>query len=363
MISPRLVKYMELGTRQMTFGFDNRTADRLDSVFTFIEKKHQAEGPVPLEELISPSQLLDAFGEEEILQTVFWLAEERKVHFSAGGRIVSHRQTKKILTQSPGRPVSIVINRPVDGHRFSLALNTGAAILPALDRGIDQYAFSRLIFSQFKTWQEKLAFYAPRAEQPFFPGKREIRNGRTLLARVLENQDAHSLILSCVTYQSRLIQLAETLNTLTRFYDQDLFFWQEFIERMQAFQTNREEIRKDEAIFETYRRLSAILESPFPFLRVEEAKGLLKEVQAFHERIEHKKLLAVRSRAMDRTDKMVQKLISLFDTFESDLEYRNQCLHDLRSLNRRIGTSRCADEIRALLDEAKDLFVDVIEDI
>lgn len=181
--------------------------------------------------------------------------------------------------------------------------------------------------------------------------------------KVLENQDTHSLILSCVTYQSRLIQLAETLNTLTRFYDQDLFFWQEFIERMQAFQTNREEIRKDEAVFETYRRLSTILESPFPFLQVEEAKGLLKDVQAFHERIEYKKLLAVRSRAMDRTDKMVQKLISLFDIFESDLEYRNQCLHDLRSLNRRIGASRYADEIRALLDEAKDLFVDVIEDI
>jgi hypothetical protein len=56
-------------------------------------------------------------------------------------------------------------------------------------------------------------------------------------------------------------------------------------------------------------------------------------------------------------------LIGLFDTFEIDQEYRNHCLHELRILNKRIEKNGRIEEIDTLFNDAKDLFVDVIEEI
>jgi len=96
---------------------------------------------------------------------------------------------------------------------------------------------------------------------------------------------------------------------------------------------------------------------------VTEAERLLIDVQNFHERIERKKMELLRSNALVNTEKMIRKLINLFDTFESDQEYRNHCLHELRTLSKRIEETNRIEEINTLSDDAKDLFVDVIEDI
>lgn len=58
------------------------------------------------------------------------------------------------------------------------------------------------------------------------------------------------MILSCLKYQSRIIQLAETMAVLTKFYNQRLPFWQGFIDQMQAFETNLTKIKTDKQIFQ-----------------------------------------------------------------------------------------------------------------
>lgn len=94
-----------------------------------------------------------------------------------------------------------------------------------------------------------------------------------------------------------------------------------------------------------------------------EVEGLLVDVQAFHQRVEREKMETFRSNALEKTDKMIKKMINLFDTFESDQEYRNHCLHELRILNKRIQISSRIEEIDTVFNDAKDLFVDVIEEI
>lgn len=362
-ISPKLLKKIELGPRQLTFGFDNRTTDSMDCVFSFIEKKYQTGGPVNLDEVISSSRLLEEFSAQEILQAMFWLAEELKVHFFVEELISSPRQIKQMLTTTPACPVFVVTNKPVDKHTFEQAIKTCRAISDRLPEEPDQYTFSRMLISEFKTWHKKIASYASLAEQPFFPGRKEIKSCMVLLDKILKNQDSHSVILSCVKYQSRIGKLSETINVLTQFYDQKLAFWRRFIDQMQAFEANSAEIRKNKAIFEKYRRLSEIMKSSFPFPMVVEAENLLGDVQDLHEEIEHKKILAIRSNALAKTDKMIQKLINLFDTFESDKEYRNNCLHEIRILSKKIEASRQIEEINILLNDAKDLFVDIIEEV
>ncbi len=171
------------------------------------------------------------------------------------------------------------------------------------------------------------------------------------------------MIIACMKYQSRIVKLTETIVVLTKFYNQKRSFWQIFIDQMQAFEINLTTIKNDKKIFSKYRRLSEIIKSPYPYPMLTEAERLLIDVQAFHQQVEREKMKTFRSNAMEKTEKMIRKLISLFDTFESDLEYRNNCLHELRILNKRIGKSGRIEEINTLFNDAKDLFVDVIEEI
>ncbi len=363
MIFCKLAKKIELGPRQMVFGFEGRNTNNQDSVLLFIEKEYQAGGPAALDGLISSKSQSEELSELEILQIIFWLAEELKIHFFTKDHIISPLQTKRMLIENSNNRVFVVTNKQVDRLKFEQALNMGRSILPALPEQVDQYTFSRHLVTEFKTWQTTLKSYASQAEQPLFPGRKEIKNSTILLAKFLEKQDSYSMIISFLKYQSRIVQLAETAMVLIRFYTQKLSFWQIFVDRMQAFETNLTEIRKDNNILTKYCRLSEIFKSPYPYPLINEAECLLTDVQDFHQRVEQKKMETLRSKAFAETDKMVRKLISLFDTFESDQKYRNHCLSELRALSKRIEKGNGIEEINTLYNDAKDLFVDVIEEM
>jgi hypothetical protein len=113
-----LVKKVELGPRQMTFGFEDRMSKNMDTIFSFIEKEYQVGGPVALDLLISSKVLLDDLLVQEILQTVFWLAEELKIHFFTKNHTSSPLQTKQMLVENQNAAVCVVINRQVDLRSF-----------------------------------------------------------------------------------------------------------------------------------------------------------------------------------------------------------------------------------------------------
>lgn len=362
-ISRRLIKKVMLGPRQMTFGFENQVSHHMDLVFSSVEKVYQKGGPVRLDHLTSLPAFAEKMSVMDLLQAVFWLAEELKVHFFIDSHISPPLQTKKILVENPERAVFVVINKPMDTAMFKQACEIGRSVLPSLPENIDQYAFSRHIVNTLKTWLERLVSYAPLAEQPFFPGRKEIKNNTVLLKKMLEKQDSHSIISAVLKYRTRMNQLAEAVEKLTGFYNHNQAFWQVLVEQMENFEVNLAEIQKNQEIFSKYTRLTEIMKSSHPYPMVTEAKGLLILVQDFHRKVEQEKVKILRADTMVKIDKMVQKLRSLFDTFDSDQEYRNHCLYQLRNLNNQIENSDGVEKINQLFNDAKDLFVDVIEEI
>ncbi len=101
--------------------------------------------------------------------------------------------------------------------------------------------------------------YREWAEQPFFPGRKQIQNSQALLDRLLDRQDSHSLILNYLKYQSRLPKLVKSMAVLHKFHDHELSFWQIFVDKMQAFEINLDQIRKDQKLFAAYNRLLEIM--------------------------------------------------------------------------------------------------------
>ncbi len=361
MIAVRLIRKIELGPRQMTFGFDDGASGHMDFMYALIEKKYQAAGPVPLDCLIDPEKIPQVPDPFDLLQTVFWLAEALKIHFFISDQTMPPFQAKQMLLENPDCTMAVVINKPVDSYRFDQARDSVVPILPSLPGDLDQYAFSRAVVNELGSWQTRLNSFQPHAEKPGFPGIALIKNSLVLIDRLLENKDSHSIIHACLKYRKKMPELARNLHTLTDFYTCRLAFWTTFTEQMNDFQENMEMIRDNGSMNLIYRQLSNILNSSQPFDLVKKAEELLPELSSFHNQIEQEKTQRLRNSCLEKTDKMIHKLSTLFDTFDTEDAYRNDTLHTIRNLNKKIGLADSMDEITALFNDAQDLFVDIIE--
>ena len=68
--------------------------------------------------MCSSDLLLDDLSVPEILQAMFSLAEELKIHFFSKDHTSSPLQTKQMLIENPDTAVFVVINRQVDRQCF-----------------------------------------------------------------------------------------------------------------------------------------------------------------------------------------------------------------------------------------------------
>jgi len=362
MIPIRFVKKIELGPRQMTLGFDDPGAMDLDVVYACIEKAYQAQGPVALHTLVAPQPPVPGTpGPPDILQAVFWLAEELKVHLYIADQPVSPFQAKQTLLKDADTTIDIVINHPVDQNRFALAKDLCKVFLPDLPEKPDQYTFSRAVANQLESWRTRLLGYQKYPGQPNLPGKTLVNNCLTLIDRLTEKKDSRTIIQAVVKYQSKIPELAGNVQVLSDFYVRKCSFWTTFTEQMEAFNQNMEMIRDNAQAHSIYRKLNGIRNASYPFDQIEKAEQLLPELKAFHNRIEQEKTERLRKDCLRQTDKMIRKLSTLFDTFDAEDTYRNDTLHELRTLRKKIGSCRDMKDIKTLFNDAKDLFVDIIE--
>lgn len=363
MIPVRHIRKIELGPRQMTFGFEDGLSRHMDEAYNAVQLECESQGSAAMDGLMESCENMSGLGEIQLLQSLFWLAEESRIHFRIEDTPVSPAQTKQILLDRPETCVLIFVNRQADEGLFKEAGKIGAAILPEDPADMDQYEFSRAMLALFDKWQSRLESYAEKAENDNFPGKKDISAGLGFLEKLMLRKDSYSVIQNCYKYGTRITSTAEKIDVLTQFYSRDAAFWQELLDRMAQFKANMPQIKTNEAVYPQYRRLEEIirLKSPYPYL--EEARSAFESVLACHREIEQKKLDVSRKMAVAGVDKMVNKLIGLFDTFEIDTEYRNEMLIDLRGLIKEIETSRSIAHIERLQADAKDLFVEVIEEI
>lgn len=362
MIPIRIIKKVELGPRQMTFGFDNSNTMNLDFVYSFIETEYRTQGPVTLQRLIESQNIISKIPEPaDILQAVFWLAEELKIHLYFADQPVSPFQAKQTLIEDVDSTIDLVINQPVDVNRFARAKDAADTFLPHLPKDLDQYTFSRAVANGLESWRTRLTSYQSHTDQLKLPGEARINNSLLLIDRFLEKKDSHAVILALVKYQSKIPELTDNVQVLSDFYTRKHLFWITFAEQMENFKHNMEMIRDNEQIHSIYRKLKGILNHSDPFDQIEKAEHLLPELKEFHDRIEQEKTERFRKECLEQTDKMIHKLSTLFDTFDAEDEYRNNTLHEFRNLHKKIGSRRDMDEIKTLFNDAKDLFVDTIE--
>jgi len=181
---------------QLTFGFENNHSKQQDRLLYFIKNQIETYGQVVLDQFIQYVKERHEWSEFLILQNIFLLAQELKIHFRINKENLDPYNVKKILLENPDQPVEIVTNKSVDDFVFQRTKRfyqklSGKNIIDNYD---DQYEFSRLLAEEIRHWESCLNRYNPYTKKPYFPGKEQINRGLSVINKISAKLDSFSLI-------------------------------------------------------------------------------------------------------------------------------------------------------------------------
>lgn len=352
------IKSVELGPRQLSFGFDTRESDVQDLVMTHLIHGIETRGQVWLEPFVV--QLSDSLGsaEQEILQAIFWLAHELEIQFRVAGQTILPHQAKKRLLDDPQADIRLITPKTVEDCLFQQVQQRWGNIFKFPRGDMDQHGFAFALLQALKEWQTRLRSFKTLAQRPHFPGAHHIEALQLFLKTLLIKQDAYSLIHACFTHGERITAMAEEIEALTQFYTQDMEFWDQLIHALADFQVNLPELAKIPEAAEAHERLTHIVASASPYALVPEARSLVFLLKEHHDAIEKRKLEAYRKEARSKIEAIMEKLEDLFHEHHTDQDLRNRSLLGLRGSIKQLDYLNDQGEMARLLLDIQDLFDD-----
>jgi len=74
------INNIEVGFRQLTFGFEKNNSKEQDRIMYYIKDQTETYGHVVLDEFVQYVRELHELSESLILQNIFWFVRELKIH-------------------------------------------------------------------------------------------------------------------------------------------------------------------------------------------------------------------------------------------------------------------------------------------
>ena len=344
--------------RQLEFGFEKHWVETRDRVVSCATRLAEQSGDAPLEEIVRLGEERFGLKKPEIVQHVFWLAQDSKLEFRAGGKPLTPQRAKKTLLDSASQAVTVIPTRCVDEAVFEHVKRFFQTLTGEVNPGgvEDPYDFSRLLEKRIRRWEIALESFLPAAQQPCFPGEREIQEGLALIKKLSEKRDAFSLITGFYENRDPILKLVADMVKLSDFYSWQRKFWETLIDSMERFSLESEELRQRSEIADSLDRLAHILSSPEPYALVDEARELLRRVGPCHARIVSRKTEEARAAALEKVRHRIDRLAELLDNHQAGADLRNQSLISMRQIEKRILAAETIQAIRTLGEDAEDKF-------
>lgn len=352
------IKDIELGPRQLTFGFENNHSKQQDQILYYIKRQIETHGQVVLEEFVQ--YVKDRFGGSEfaILQNIFWLAQELKIHFRINKQSLDPYHVKKNLLENPDQQVEIVTNESVNDLVFQSAKQfyqklSGKNIIATYD---DQYEFSRLLAEDIRNWKSCLNTYKSFAKKAYFPGKEQIESGLSLIHTISAKLDSFSLINAFYVSRDPILKLVDDVKTLSEFYTRHLDRWVILAESIEEFTKNIPELKNKTDIITAFDRLKQILSTSQPYGRVEEAWELYKKIKIYNDIIVKNKTEHYRMEMLTLLDHMIEEMKNHLKKHKAKPDLRNKFLYSLRMFSKNIRRAKDIETINQLKSDAKEKF-------
>jgi len=359
------IKQIVLGPRQLTFGFDNHAEEDQFFVISCVTTQFESLGQVVLDKLVDHVMELSDFTELDVFQYIFWSAHELKIHFRIDGKNMPPFETKQILLNSPGKCVEIITNKPVKNSIFQDVISFYKNLSKEQNHHTfdDQYDFACSLLSNLKKWESSLISFKAIAQKPFYPGKETIKKHLQSLKMMLTRQDSYSMIYICYNHKERIAEIAGDVKLLSSFYPREVNFWELLIKSIEEFHINLTEIKKNSEIFADFNRLTQILMSQAPYNLITEADKLLKIIQSHNNLIVQKATEAHRKMAISKVDAMIEKIVDLFDSYDSGQDLRNEYLYAVRRSKKQLLHTQNIRQIDLSLCDTEDMVDDFVEEI
>ncbi|MFA5902718.1 MAG: hypothetical protein WC836_02200 [Desulfobacula sp.] len=363
MLTIKLIKAIETGPRQMTLGFESVSSEEKEAlVLSFFLERMQATGEVFLEDLVTFAQACHALTEDDILQTVFWAAEDYKLHFRVHDRAVSPREARKALLNDPAVPVALADNRQAEESLFQATIGFFYALSPDFSgfADNDQYQFAQALRALFRQWESSLDTLLAQSAQPFFPGRALVLGHQHFLKHLLARQDTSSLIRNSHDQQAAISQLYADLTLLTGFYARHSGFWSFLIQLSASLDDYKEDSARFPEALADIQTLNRILNSKTPWDLIPEAEQISCRLEALSAQIVQEKLRVCKEKAHSRIESLIRKVSEALDKTEADQNTRNQLLYPLRNGLKRLEKADTTEAVRDILSQLEDLTDDFL---
>lgn len=358
------IRDVKLGHRQLSFGFEDRAFKEQDLVISRITDEFQKSGYAVLDEFIQQTSEVIDLSESEILQHIFWSAQDLKIHFRIQGKKLDPNRTRKILLESPEQRVIISPVKAVDESLFQAVKQFYQQLTGKSDNdGNDQYEFSWILEKKIKDWELLLASCRSGSQKPYFPGKKEIDSCFQVIEKISTKRDAFSLITAFHRYKDQILRLDRDIKKLSGFYTRHSEFWETLIHSVDAFRDNAVELQKDPETASAFERLKRIVSSSKPYDSIEKASELLQKVSARHDRIVADQTEKHRVFGLAEVDHMIERMRRHLNRRLAGQDFRNRALYTLRLINKKIHHAETIQTIDRLLEEAQEQFEILWEEV
>jgi hypothetical protein len=272
--------------------------------------------------------------------------------------LVAAGEAKQMLMDSSEANLQVVLNKPVDKavfHRVKefykeIAVDTGS-----VDH-LDQVELARCLARRLRAWKRDLDKCRISAGMPGFPGKNDIDDGLNFISAISQKSDAFSLIHAFFADAASLGRLAETVNTIRAFYDDDARRWQMLVEFAEACKKTLSGQMDKPCAAEAYGRFQTILALPRPYDRVDEAWQLYRLLKSHHDKIVAQQTQQCRETALAKVGSLVRDMGKHLEAHGADDDLRNHALFALRVKLRCINESRNIDRIKRHVLAAEEAF-------
>lgn len=366
-MDPKNLEQIVLGPRQVfLFDLEDETVADQQRVETCLSDHIRKNGMADLEAFVQTAASSLGLADVQVLQNLFWLAHDMKIHFLAAGEKIAPNAAKKILAESLQPRLQLAPSRLVDGTVFSKArdiyrqlTHAGSAV-----ENLDQFQFAHRLTIRLRDWNSTLEKYQKMARQPGFPGTDDIEAGLDLIRTVTADLDPYGLIQALVQYAEELSRLTRTISTLSDFFGSQSRRWRRMVEFRQVAGPTLAGSIEDPGIADAYTRFESILASLRPYDSVKEAWQLYHTVNAIYQKIVAQQTRKCRKAALAEVDALIRKMKKQLDLHDAEDDTRNQALYVLRTIAKSIQMANGIKEIHRFAEaarEAFDVWLDALE--
>lgn len=359
MMTEKHLRDIELGPRQIyLFDIENDASADQDRFMAWIVNHIEMHGQPELDEVVQTASGALNWPEFKILQHLFWLAHDLKIHFRINEENISPAAAKKLLVESSQPNLKIVLNQPVDETVLRCVRDFFKHLPGSLysDEYYNQIELAHCLAGQIRNWKSALQSYRNSALRPGFPGRREIEAGLDLLKHVSAKLDSFSLIHACFHHIDEIALLAQTIRILSDFYAEHADRWHMMVQFAEETSKTLAVYCKDPDMASAYQRFNRILTSAQPFEQVEEAWRLHEALKPLHGRIVAQQTQQCRQTVLSEIESLIQKMKDHLQAHAASADLRNQSLYPLQMNIKKTKAAKTIAAINHGLHSARESF-------